>query len=122
VKGDERLSTGEGSVGDTVILGVVVVSTFTRLVCENRDTGLDCISISFGGRGGSVHQFAVCLDCLGVDPDPGSSLMSVGMSIAFAIPLPTFPFPPVLLWSADLRGPGKIPATLPFLFNLRFLC
>ena len=97
MKEGKRLSTGEGSVVDTVILGVVVVSMFTRLVCENGDTGLDCTSISFGGRGGSEHQFAGCLDCLGVDPDPGSSLMPAGMSIAFTIPLPTFPFPPVLL-------------------------
>lgn len=122
VKGDEWVSTGEGSVGDTVMVGVVAVFTFMRLACENGDTALDCNSTSFGGKGRSGLQFADCLDCLGVDPDPGSSLIPAGMSIAFVAPLRTYPFLPVSLSSADLRGPGKTPATPLVRFNLRFLC
>ena len=122
VKGDGQLSNGEGSVGDTVMLGAVLVFKFMRLAYENGDTGLDCNSASLGGRGVSRLQFAGCLDCLGVDPDPGSSLIPAGMSIAFATPLPMSPLLPVWLLSADFRGPGKTPGTPPFRFNLRFLC
>ena len=42
VKGSGWLLTGEGSVGDTVMVGAVVVFTIMRLACENGDTGLDC--------------------------------------------------------------------------------